>query len=96
MKAVSSVCLVAATAILGALPLTAAGNARFRYVASVYVDAKGSALNLPEGVACDSNGQIVVGDTGNDRLLRFTYRDKVVSGGGAIKIPSCQRRPGYR
>ena len=29
----------------------------------------------------------MVGDTGNNRLVRFTYRDKTVSGGSAIKIP---------
>ena len=36
--------------------LTAAEGARFRYLASVYVDEKDVGLNLPEGVACDANG----------------------------------------
>jgi hypothetical protein len=87
MKTVSSFCLVAAALLLGALPLTAAGGARFRYLAAVYADDAGAGLNLPEGVACDASGQVVVGDTGNDRLLRFTYRDKTVGGGSVIKIP---------
>ena len=44
----------------------------------MYVDDKGAGLSRPEGVACDGKGRLVVGDTGNDRLLRFTYRDKTV------------------
>jgi hypothetical protein len=87
MKTVSFACFVAAALVLGHLRLTAAETARFRYLVSVYFDDKGVGLNLPEGVACDANGQVVVGDTGNDRLLRFTYRDKVVSGGSVIKPP---------
>lgn len=87
MKPVSVACLVAAALVMGHLQLTAASSARFRYLASVYFDEKGGGLNLPEGVACDGNGQVVVGDTGNDRLLRFTYRDKTVAGGIEIKIP---------
>ncbi len=47
---------------------------RLKSLAAIYVDDKGAALNLPEGVACDASGQVVVGDTGNDRLLRFTFR----------------------
>ena len=61
---------------LGHLPLTAAETARLRYLASVYADEKGGGLKLPEGVACDDKGQLVIGDTGNDRLLRFTLRGR--------------------
>ncbi len=86
MKRISLACLVAAGLVLVQLTLTAAETARLRYVVSVYADDKGAGLNLPEGVACDGSGQVVVGDTGNDRLLRFTYRDKAVSGASAIKI----------
>ena len=80
--------LVAAALVVGHLRLTAAETARFRYLVSVYVDDKGAGLNLPEGVACDGNGQFVVGDTGNDRLLRFTFRDKTVSGGTRDQDPA--------
>jgi hypothetical protein len=87
MKTVSLAALVAAALVLGHPRLTAAETARFKYLASVYFDEKGVGLTLPEGVACDGKGQFVVGDTGNDRLLRFTYQDKTVGGGGEIKIP---------
>jgi hypothetical protein len=87
MRTVFIACLVATALAVGHLELTAAETARFRYLASVYFDDKGAGLNLPEGVACGANGQVVVGDTGNGRLIRFTYRDKTVSGGSAIKLP---------
>jgi hypothetical protein len=87
MKTVSLAALVAAALLLGHLRLTAAETARLRYVLSVYADDKGAGLKLPEGVACDAKGRLVVGDTGNNRLLRFTYQDKAVSGGTAIAIP---------
>lgn len=87
MKKVSCACLVAAALSGAHLTLTAAEAARLRYLASVYADANGGGLNLPEGVACNGSGQVVVGDTGNNRLLRFTYVDKSVSGGTEVKIP---------
>lgn len=87
MKRFLSACLVAAGFALTHLQPAAAEGARFRYLMSVYFDAQGVGLNLPEGVACGSNGQVVVGDTGNNRLLRFTYADKSVSGGREIEIP---------
>lgn len=87
MKPVSFACLVAAALVAGHLRLTAAETARFRYLASVYVDSKEVGLKLPEGVACDGKGGFVVADTGNDRLLRFTFQDKIVVGGTEIKVP---------
>jgi hypothetical protein len=38
-------------------------------------------------VACGGNGDIVIGDTGNDRLLRYSYRDEKMSGGTEIVAP---------
>lgn len=87
MKPVSSACLVAAALVAGYLPLTAAGTARLGYLASVYADEKQVGLHLPEGVACGAGGVVVVGDTGNDRLVRFTYRDRTLGPVSAIKIP---------
>ena len=81
-------CVVALAAVGGTrLHLDAAGTAKFKYAAAVYFDAKGGGFGLPEGVACDRNGAVVIGDTGNNRLVRFTYRDKAFSGGTEIKIP---------
>ena len=50
-------------------------------------DDQGVGLSLPEGVACGASGDVVVGDTGNDRLVRFSYQDKIVVGGSPIQIP---------
>jgi hypothetical protein len=53
---------------------------------SIYLDDKGVGLRHPEGVAC-SGSTLVVGDTENDRLLRYTIEGKSVKGGTEIKIP---------
>lgn len=87
MKPVAAACLVAIALALAHLGVTAAETAKFRYATSMYADDKDVGLSRPEGVACGANGQVVVGDTGNDRLLRFTYLDKAVSGGTVVKLP---------
>ena len=87
MKTVASASLVAAALALGHLPLAAAGDAKLRHLVSVYFDGGGVGLNQPEAVACGSNGQFIVGDTGNNRLIRFTYGDRAVTGGTEIKVP---------
>ncbi len=60
---------------------------RIQYVLSVYLDDKGGGLQQPEGIACNDKSLLVVADTGNGRLLRFTVEDKNVKAGGEIKIP---------
>jgi hypothetical protein len=87
MKKVMRAALVGAALVVGHLHIGAAETPKFRYVTSVYFDDKGAGLNRPEGVACDAKGRLVIGDTGNDRVLRFNYHDKALSGGGEIKIP---------
>lgn len=85
MKTLSSAGLVAAALVVACLPLAAA--ARLAYLAAVYADDKAVGFHLPEGIACGSGGTVVVGDTGNDRLVRFTYRDRTLGAATAIKIP---------
>jgi hypothetical protein len=87
MKRISSACLVAVALLLGPLQLTAAQTAKFRHLVSIYADDQAVGLSVPEGVGCGANGQIVVGDTGNNRLVRFTYLDKTISGGTVIQLP---------
>ncbi len=87
MKTISCACLAAAVLALGPGRLTAAGTAGFSYLVSVYADDKDAGIHLPEGVACGGKGLVVVGDTGNDRLLTFTYLDRTLSAVSAIKIP---------
>jgi len=86
MRQLRGASLLAALILWNLQPL-AAQTARFRHLVSIYVDDQGTGLTLPEGVACGPAGQVVVGDTGNDRLVRFTYQNKVVAGGSTIQIP---------
>jgi hypothetical protein len=52
---------------------------------AIYQDDKEGALRFPEGVACNDAGALVVADSGNARLLLFTYKDGLLSGGTAVK-----------
>ena len=64
-----------------------AETVKFRYLQSVYFDDKGGGLKQPEGVACNEKSLLVVGDTGNDRLVRYTFQEKSLKAGNEIKIP---------
>jgi DNA-binding beta-propeller fold protein YncE len=44
-------------------------------------------MEHPEGIACSDKYGVVVGDTGNDRLLRYTFQDNALKAGIEIKIP---------
>lgn len=87
MRTLSLAALVAAALVAGLPRPATAQAARLRHLASVYADARGVGLARPEGVACGTGGLVLVADTGNGRLLRFTYRDRTVSGGDEIRIP---------
>ena len=58
----------------------------FVHDASIYIDAKEKPLLAPEGVACAENGTLVVGDTGNHRLVLYTFRDGRLEGGTEVKL----------
>ena len=64
-----------------------AETVKFRYLQSVYFDDKGGGLKQPEGVACNEKSLLIVGDTGNDRLLQYTFQEKSLKAGNEIKIP---------
>jgi hypothetical protein len=87
MRTLTRFCLVATALLVVHLEPTEAQTARFRHLVSIYMDDQGAGLRLPEGVACGPSGQLIVGDTGNDRLLRFAYQDKIVTGGTVIETP---------
>ncbi|HTP26713.1 MAG TPA: hypothetical protein VMK12_13800 [Anaeromyxobacteraceae bacterium] len=55
-------------------------------VTSVYQDSKEAPLKGPEGVACADSGAIAIADTGNGRLLMFTFKDGALSGGTEVKL----------
>jgi hypothetical protein len=61
------------------LPLSEAAM-KFRYMTSIYADDKGLGLKQPEGVACSGESLLIVADTGNGRLLRYSIKD------GAIEV----------
>ncbi len=77
-------------AVVLALLLPAAAGAQgaaLRFEKAIYVDEKEVALRAPEGVACSEGGALVVADTGNARLLLFSWKDGVLDGGQPLKLP---------
>jgi DNA-binding beta-propeller fold protein YncE len=64
-----------------------AETVKLKYLQSVYFDDKGGGLKQPEGVACNEKSLLVVGDTGSDRLVQYTFQDKSLKSGSEIKVP---------
>ena len=77
---IASMILAAAAGSQAAEPL------KFRQLAPIYVDGKGAGIRQPEGVACRGNA-LVVADTGNGRLLRYTLAGESWTPGGEIVLP---------
>ena len=76
--------------ISGLYPLLAVGEEalKFRHITSIYGDDQGLGLKSPEGVACNQKRLLIVSDTGNGRLLQYTYEDKTVAAKArVIKLP---------
>jgi hypothetical protein len=59
---------------------------KVRWVTSVYIDALGNPLRYPEGVACGADF-FVVADTGNSRLLRYSYRNEIATAEAEFPLP---------
>ncbi|MHB1024588.1 MAG: NHL repeat-containing protein [Desulfobacteria bacterium] len=78
--------------VLVSMTLAAAGGShaadtvKFKQMAPIYVDGKGAGIRQPEGVACRGNA-LVVADTGNGRLLRYTIAGDSWTPGGEIVLP---------
>ena len=76
--------------IPGLYPMAAGGEEalKFRHITSIYADDQGLGLKHPEGVACNQSELLIVADTGNARLLQYTYKNKTVTEGArVIKLP---------
>ncbi len=73
--------LVSPISVFGAEPV------KFRHIQSIYFDEKGIGLKEPEGLACNEKTLLIVGDTGNGRLLRYNFQERSVKAGTEIKIP---------
>jgi len=57
---------------------------RLRFVTAIYMDEKGTSIRRPESVACDDKSTLIVGDTANNRLLRYTVEERNVKPAGEI------------
>lgn len=81
--------IAALAALAAALPAAARATAPAALVhqKSIYADSADVPLRAPEGVACDDRGAVVIADTGNARLVTFTWKDGVVDGGAQVKLP---------
>jgi sugar lactone lactonase YvrE len=60
---------------------------KLRHIISVYLDAQQKGLKQPEGVACGKGDVFVVADSGNGRLVRFSFQGGSLLPGMDIKIP---------
>jgi DNA-binding beta-propeller fold protein YncE len=77
----TTVAKLSAGLLAAMVPAARAESLTLVYAASVYEDAKEGKLKAPEGVACTDAGNVVVADSGNGRLLLYTYKD------GAFRQP---------
>ncbi len=82
---IRTLALVAIAAVLPAAALGAPLRG-LSHEKSIYADAADVPLRNPEGVACDDRGAVVVADTGNGRLLTFSWRDGSLGGGTQVKL----------
>lgn len=76
---------MAAALLLAPLLCEGADAFKVRPLQTVATDDKGGELKFPEGVACNATA-VVVADTGNSRLLRYTFQEDSLKGGSEIKI----------
>jgi sugar lactone lactonase YvrE len=60
---------------------------KLKHLVSVYWDTQQKGIKQPEGVACGKNSVFVVADTGNGRLVRYTFQNDTLLAGPEIKIP---------
>jgi sugar lactone lactonase YvrE len=62
---------------LSAAPSFCAEELKFQYITSLYSDGQERKLKQPEGVACRKNNLLIVADTGNARLVRYTFKNSL-------------------
>ena len=73
-------------ALFTAWSASGAGAVTLTQVVSIYADEKGVALKEPRGVGCNINSVVVVADTGNRRLVSYTFQGGAVQGGAEIRV----------
>lgn len=70
--------LIIAAAMVSMLllqPVSSGAAVKFRHITSIYSGGKGIGLMHPAGVACNDKSLLIVADTGNGRLLRYSLKD---------------------
>jgi DNA-binding beta-propeller fold protein YncE len=67
------------------------GTTGLMHEKSIHADDRRAALRAPEGVACAGDGKLVVADTGNGRLLTYTWKEGQLGGGGQIRLAQLPR-----
>jgi streptogramin lyase len=65
----------------------AAEGMSMKLVQPVLTDNKEGMMKIPQGIDCDDAGLFIVADSGNGRLLSYTYKDEIVKWVSEIKIP---------
>jgi len=65
----------------------AAQGMSLKLVQPVLTDNKEGMMNSPQGIACDDTGLFIVADSGNGRLLSYTYKNDIVSFVSEMKVP---------
>jgi DNA-binding beta-propeller fold protein YncE len=85
--AISRRVLIVAAVLSFPLVSQASEMAKLRYAQSVYQDNKGVGVSYPEGVAFSEKYGLIVGDTANDRLVRYAFENGALKAGTEIKIP---------
>lgn len=75
--------------LLTSAQVSRGGQGKLKWLRSVYVDARGGGLKYPEGVAC-TDESFVVADTGNRRILRFTYQGESVTPDAEFPVPKAR------
>ena len=74
--------------VLSATTFLSAEDLKFQYVTSFYSDAQEVKLKQPEGVACRKNNFLIVADTGNARLVGYSFKDSPAeSTAREIRVP---------
>jgi sugar lactone lactonase YvrE len=77
-------CAVMGVAVAAAAQ--AAETIKLRLMAPIYVDGKGAGIKHPEGVSCRGKS-LLVSDSGNGRLLRYTMTGDTWTPGAEIALP---------
>jgi len=81
--------LISITIIAGILSASQAfgdETIKIRYISSFQADEKGNMFKTPKGVACPNDSLLVIADTGNSRLLKYTNKNGLFVIGGEYRI----------